>query len=106
MDELLGWVIVLMTERMCFTAELTVRFLKPLTLGKIYTGTAGPCVDQGRYWESKGSLRDEKGQLHAKASGKYFLLSAEQTATVVNKMTYQLDDLPVLHGTRNAHSVN
>jgi len=96
MDELLGWVIVKHTERMCFTAEITVRFLKILTVGHVYVGNAGPCVDQGRYWESKGRLCNEEGEVHAKALGKYFLLSEEHTRKVVNRMTGQPEDLPVL----------
>lgn len=94
LDELLGWPIVLQTGRMCFTAELTVRFLKPLHMEIQYVATAGPGTDQGRYWESEGGLRDMDGALHAKAHGKYFLLSEDQTAAVVERMTYQPDDLP------------
>ena len=95
LDELLGWPVVLQTGRMCFTAELTVRFLKPMRVGTRYVATAGPGADRGRYWGSEGVLRDEGGALHAKAHGKFFLLSEDQTAAVVERMTYQPDDLPV-----------
>ena len=95
-DELLGWAVVLQTGRMCFTAELTVRFIKPIRLGVHYTATAEPGSDQGRYWECRGSLQDAGGALHAKAQGKYFLLSEEQTNRVVDRMTYQPGDLFVL----------
>jgi uncharacterized protein (TIGR00369 family) len=101
MDELLGWLVVLQTGRMCYTAELTIRFLRPLRIGRVYTGSTKQCVDQGRYWESRGTLADEEGTIYAKAHGKYFLLSEEQTTTVVSKMTYLADDLPVLRGMLN-----
>ena len=94
-DELLGWAVVLQTGRMCFTAEITVRFIKPIRLGVQYTATAEPGCDLGRYWECRGSLQDASGVLHAKAQGKYFLLSEEQTVQVVERMTYQLEDVPV-----------
>jgi uncharacterized protein (TIGR00369 family) len=97
LDELLGWPVVLQTGRMCFTAELTIRFLKPMRVGTRYVATAGPGSDRGRYWESAGALRDENGSFHAKAQGKFFLLSEDQTAAVVERMTYQPDDLPVFH---------
>jgi acyl-coenzyme A thioesterase PaaI-like protein len=94
-DELLGWAVVLQTGRMCFTVELAVRFVKPIWVGTQYVATAGPGTEQGRYWESEGGLRDVDGALHAKAHGRYFLLSEQQTAEVVERMTYQPDDLPV-----------
>lgn len=94
-DELLGWAVVLQTGRMCFTAELTVRFMKPIRLGIQYVATADPGTDHGRYWESEGDLRDASGALHAKAHGKYFLLSDVQTGQVIERMTYQPEDLPV-----------
>ncbi len=96
-DELLGWPVVLQTGRMCFTAELTVRFLKPLHVGARYVALAGPAIDRGRYWESEGDLRDESRALHAKARGKFFLLSEDQTLAVVERMTCQPGDLPVFH---------
>lgn len=95
LDELLGWPVVLQAGRMCFTAELTVRYLKPLRVGTQYVATAGPATDRGRYWESAGALRDGSGVLHAKAHGKFFLLSEDQTVAVVERMTYQPGDLPV-----------
>ncbi len=102
MDELLGWLVVLQTGRMCYTAELTIRFLRPLRVGRVYTGSAEQCVDQGRYWESRGAIADEEGTIFAKAHGKYFLLSEEQTIEVVGKMRYRPDDLPVLRDQQNS----
>jgi hypothetical protein len=80
---------------LCFTAELTVRFLKPLHVETQYVALAGPGADRGRYWESEGVLQDGSGALHAKVHGKYFLLSEDQTVAVVERMTYQPGDLPV-----------
>ena len=95
LDELLGWPIALQTGRMSFTAELTVRFVKPMSAGHTYLATALPGTDRGRYWEGEGDIRDEHGEIHAKARGKYFLLSTEQTAAVAENLTYQPDDPPV-----------
>lgn len=94
LDELLGWPIALQTGRMFFTVELTVRFLKPVHTGHTYLATALPGTEQGRYWLGEGHIRDEQGTIYAKACGKYFPLSATQTAAVVEQLTYLPGDLP------------
>lgn len=93
LDELLGWPIVLQTGRMCFTKELTVCFLRPVLAAGTYVASARPGTDRGRYWEADGDLRDDKGKLYARANAKYFLLSAEQTIAVIEKLVYQPGDL-------------
>jgi uncharacterized protein (TIGR00369 family) len=100
LDEILGWPIALQTDRMCFTGELTVRFLKPMLPGNTYLVTAYPGTEQGKYWEGKGDVRDEHGQIYAKARGKYFFLSDEQAAAVAVKLTYQDDDLLIFRDRR------
>lgn len=92
LDELLGWPIALQTGRMAVTGELTVRFLKPMSAGRSYLATARPGIDRGKYWKGKGNVCDERGTVYAKARGKYFLLSAEQTAVVARDLTYQPGD--------------
>ena len=100
LDELLGWAVVLQTGRMCFTAELMLRFAKPMPVSQGYVATAGRAIDRGRYWESAGDLQDDHGEIYTKAHGKYFLLSEEQTAAVIERLTYQPDDLPVFRERR------
>jgi uncharacterized protein (TIGR00369 family) len=95
LDEMMGWPIALQTERMCFTGELTVRFLQPMLAGHTYLATAYPGTEQGKYWEGKGDIRDEHGQIYAKARGKYFFLPDKQAADVAAKLTYQEGDLPI-----------
>ena len=95
LDELLGWPIALQTGRMAVTGELTVRFMKPMSAGHTYLSTARPGTDRGKYWEGEGDICDEHGEVRAKAHGKYFLLSAEQTTAVADDLTYQPGDPPV-----------
>ena len=95
LDELLGWPVALQTGRMAYTAELTVRFVRPIRAGRTYLATASPGTDRGRYWEGRGDIRGEDGEVSAKASGKYFLLSVEQTTAVADNLTYQPGDPPV-----------
>jgi acyl-coenzyme A thioesterase PaaI-like protein len=95
LDELLGWPIALQTGRLLVTGELTVRFVRPVRVGKTYLATAYPGTSRGRYWEGTGDIRDAEGTVHAKAAGKYFCLSAEQTAEIAQQMTYRPGDAPV-----------
>ena len=95
LDEILGWPIALETKKMCFTGELTVRFLKPMPAGRTYLVTAYPGIDKGRYWEGKGDICDEDGQIYAKAQGKYFFVPNQQTAAVAAELTYLDDTLPI-----------
>jgi uncharacterized protein (TIGR00369 family) len=94
LDELIGWSVSLSHDSMAFTAELTVRFLKPLPAGRSYIGSSRMGSGRGRCWEADGEIVDEEGLVYAKGHGKYFLLSAEQTKAVAEKMTYAHDDLP------------
>jgi uncharacterized protein (TIGR00369 family) len=97
LDELIGWSVSLSHDSMAFTAELTVRFLKPVRVGGEYLGTSRMCAGRGRYWQAEGELEDEDGQTCARGQGKYFLLGKDQTAQVAAKMLYQPDDLPAFH---------
>jgi len=94
-DELTGWPVALQTGRMAFTAELNVRYVRPVKVGKTYLATAYPTVDKGRYWEGKSDLRDADGMIYARANGKYFMISEEDSAIMADLMTYAPGDLPV-----------
>jgi uncharacterized protein (TIGR00369 family) len=95
LDELTGWTVTLEHRLMSFTAELSVRFLKPVTLGKRYLASARISQGRGRLWGANGAIRDTGGTVYAKASGRYFLLTPEQTAVVAARMTHQEGDDPI-----------
>jgi acyl-coenzyme A thioesterase PaaI-like protein len=95
MDELTGWTVSLNNRLMSFTAELTIRFLKPVSLGRRYLASARAGQGRGRLWEADGVLRDMEGTVYARSSGRYFLLTPEQTAVVAARMTHQEGDIPV-----------
>jgi uncharacterized protein (TIGR00369 family) len=97
LDELIGWSVSLNHDCMAFTAELTVRFLKPVHTGQSYIASSRMGSGRGRYWEADGELADGEGQVYAKGHGKYFLLSAEQTNAVAARMTYMPGDHPAFH---------
>jgi uncharacterized protein (TIGR00369 family) len=88
LDELAGWAVSLRNGLLACTAELTVRFVAPVRPGKRHIGRAAIGRGRGRLWEAEGSLSDEDGRVCAWAAGKYFLLTAEQTAEVAARMTW------------------
>ncbi len=93
LDELIGWSVSLQQASLAFTAELNVRFLKPLHAGQRYLASSRLGSGRGRYWEASGEIADENGEVYARGRGKYFLLSAEQTAHIAERMSYQPGDL-------------
>jgi uncharacterized protein (TIGR00369 family) len=104
LDELTGWAVSLLNNRLAYTAELIVRFVKPMPLGRSYLATSRVASGRGRYWEADGSIADQDGQVYAKAHGKYFLLSDEQTAAMAAKMTYLSGDLSVFLDRERCHA--
>ncbi len=97
LDELIGWSVSLHHDRLAYTAELTVRFVKPLRAGRRYLAYSCLGAGRGRIWDADGQIRDESGVVYAKGHGRYFLLSPEQTIAVAQKMNFQPGDLPVFH---------
>jgi uncharacterized protein (TIGR00369 family) len=95
LDELLGWPIALQTGRMCVTGELSVRYLRPMPAQTVYLASADPGSNRGKYWVASGDIRDGQSVVYAKARGKYFLLSAEETAKIAYELRYQPGDPPV-----------
>ena len=88
LDELTGWAVSLRHGVLVYTAELTVRFVAPVRLGKRYTGRARMGEGHGRLWGAQGSLTDEEGRVCARSSGRFMLLSPVQTSEVAARMTW------------------
>jgi uncharacterized protein (TIGR00369 family) len=94
LDELSGWTVSFRNDLLSCTAELTVRFVKPVLLGQKYLARARAGTGRGKCWSAEGALYDEQGSIYAKALGKYFLFSPEQTRAMAMKMRYQAGDIP------------
>ncbi len=94
LDETMGWAPALVTRRMCVTAELVVRFVKPAPAGRLLRVT-GRCVDAGRkLCSTEGEVRvAESGDVVARAAGKYAPLSEAETADVDRLLLYDDETL-------------
>jgi uncharacterized protein (TIGR00369 family) len=95
LDETLGWATSLQSDRFAFTAELTVRYLKPVISERPYHVVSWVAENKGRYWIAEGEVQDAQGVVLARGRGKYFPLSAEETQRVADQLTYLPGDLQI-----------
>ena len=96
LDETMGWSPTLLTRRMCVTAELNVRFVKPAPAGKLLR-VIGRCVDASRrLYATEGQvLVSATGEVVARATGKYSPLTEGETAAVDRLLIYDPETLRV-----------
>jgi uncharacterized protein (TIGR00369 family) len=89
LDEIMVWACAVRTRRFAFSAELNVRFLRPLRPGETAIATAELVANRrGRILETKAELRSENGALLATARGKYLPLKpAEATEMATDFVT-------------------
>jgi uncharacterized protein (TIGR00369 family) len=69
LDELLAWACTA-SGRNCVTAEMTVRYRKPVKTGQPLSGFGRVASEKGRLLFTEARLIDESGTLVAEASGK------------------------------------
>ncbi len=78
LDEAMFWAAATAKKRFCLAAELSVRFLKKITVGQKLVIAARLLSDRGRLWESGAELRDEAGTVYARATCKQVPMSAAE----------------------------
>ncbi|MCD6339767.1 MAG: PaaI family thioesterase [Verrucomicrobia bacterium] len=72
LDEVMVWACGVAAKRFAFSAELTVRFLKPVRPGEELLARAWVAANRrGKIFEVEGELLDETGARRAAAKGKY-----------------------------------
>jgi uncharacterized protein (TIGR00369 family) len=91
LDETMGWAPTLITRRMCMTAELNVRYLKPTPIDRKLIVTGEATDIHKRLYKTMGEIRDEQGHLFVTATAKYSPLSENDTNVVDNYMVYDED---------------
>jgi uncharacterized protein (TIGR00369 family) len=72
LDEVMAWAARYTTGSFAVTAELKVRFLKPVETGKSYLAEGKILGSKGRIVLAEASLADEAGVVRARAEGKLF----------------------------------
>ena len=77
LDEAIIWASYASTKRFGVTAELYVRFLKPLTLDKTCTVLGRMVEDKGKLWIAEAEIIDDEGDVLVKAEGKIIPIRQE-----------------------------
>ena len=82
LDEAMGWAPTLLTRRMTVSAEITIRFVKPVPLGKKVIVTTQAKKLNRRLFTSTGEISDEEGTIYVMGFGKFIPLSEKKTKEV------------------------
>lgn len=78
LDEAMSHAVFKLNGATVVTAEMSVRFLKPVHAGKIIKVTGIIDCDCGRIIETSAQIEDEIGTLLAKAKARFFKVSDKQ----------------------------
>ncbi len=100
LDECMGWAAARAIKRMCFTAELTVRYLRPIPSDRALTVCAEVVQAHRRLVYARGKLVDEDGEEYARSTGTFVPLSAEESLAVDDAMLYRGGEERVFDGLR------
>ncbi len=95
LDETIGWAIAVEKKMMFMTAELNVRFIRPLPVGLDVTVRGRATEHKSRYSMAEGEIVDADGHIYAKATGKFFLMKDWQAEEINNQLTFQENDLDI-----------
>ncbi|MBN1560101.1 PaaI family thioesterase [candidate division KSB1 bacterium] len=96
LDETIGWAVAVDRKKLFMTAELTVRFIRPLPIDLMVTVRGRSVEHKSRYSIAEGEIIDTTGTVYARASGKFFLMKEDLAHKVNDYLTYLENDLNIL----------
>jgi uncharacterized protein (TIGR00369 family) len=100
LDECMGWAAARAIERMCVTAELTVRYIERVPVVEGLTVSAWVVRSHKRMVSAEAEIADEAGTVFAKASGRFLPLSESETLAVDDMLIYRGNEERVFDGIR------
>jgi acyl-coenzyme A thioesterase PaaI-like protein len=78
LDETMVWAVAVRTRRFAYSAELHIRYVRPIRPGEAVIAEAELVADRrGRLFETRGELRDPMGVILATATGKYIPMKGQ-----------------------------
>lgn len=89
LDEAMGWAAARAAKRMFFTAELMLRYLKPVPADRELIVCAEPVRATKRIAYAKAALVDEEGNEYVRGEGRFIPLSVEVTLEVDDNLIYR-----------------
>ncbi|MBI4558349.1 MAG: PaaI family thioesterase [Candidatus Hydrogenedentes bacterium] len=89
LDECMGWAAARAIGRMCYTGDLSIRFLRPVPADRETMVRAEVRRAGRRLVEAVGTIVDNAGLELAQAEGRFLPLSVEETITVDDALLYR-----------------
>lgn len=78
LDEIMAWAVIATTRRAAYSAEITVRFTHPVTVGDSTRLTGEVVMNRrNRLFETRAEIRNGNGVVCATATGKYLPLGPD-----------------------------
>lgn len=103
LDECMGWAAARAIERMCVTAELTVRYLERVPVAPDLTVEAEVTRAHRRMVNTEARIVNSAGTVFARAEGRFLPLSPEETLAVDDVLLYRGGEERVFDGLREQH---
>ena len=100
LDECMGWSAAVAIERMCVTAELTMRYIQNVPDDRDLTCVTDVERANKRLVLTVGELIDDEGTKYAEAKGKFTPLTDVQTIEVDDMLNYRDGDARVFDALR------
>jgi len=97
LDETIGWAVAVQIKKYFVTAELNIRFVKPLPVGTDVIVKGRVIEHKSRYSVAGGEIVDVDGQVYARAEGKFLPMPDAEAHKVHDYLTFQEDDLDILN---------
>lgn len=88
LDECMGWASGLAVGRMCFTAELTIRYVKPVPADRSLVVSAEVVKANRCLASAQGRIIDDDGVEYVKGQGRFVPLSDEESQLVDEYLIY------------------
>jgi uncharacterized protein (TIGR00369 family) len=109
LDEAMGWTPTLVVRRLCVGAELQIRFVKPVPVGRRIFVRARLTGGRGRLWQASGEIRGEDGAVLVRGSGRFVPMSVDDSLAVLPYLLFDEDTIPaseLLEGADGYHAPN
>ncbi len=94
-DEVMTWAAILYARRACVAAELSVRMLRPITVGQRLRFEGDVAAGKARLIQTRGRILDEAGTVFFEATGKFVPMAASVAAACAADFVEGPDAIPV-----------
>lgn len=101
LDECMGWAASRVIQRMCYTADLNIRYLRHVTGDHQLTACSEVVKGTRRLVQVRGWIEDENGTIHVRSEGRFVPLSIEDTLSVDDQLIYRGNEERVFDTLRN-----